>query len=58
MSILLVYIRYVFNDYRDDDNKCKVSGFLSYTSYQLNVLIPISLYKILISYIHSIRMNE
>ena len=26
--------------------------------YQLNVLIPISLYKILVIYIHSNRMNE
>ena len=57
-AILLVYIRHLFNDYRDDNNKCKFSGLLSYTMYQLNVLIPISLYKILVIYIHSIRMNE
>ena len=46
------------NDYRDDNNTCKFSGLLSYTMYQLNVLIPISLYKILFIYIHSNRMNE
>ena len=47
IGILLVYIRHLFNDYRGDNNKCKFSGLLSYTMYQLNVLIPISLYKIL-----------
>ena len=41
IGILLVYIRHLFNDYRDDNNKCKFSGLLSYTMYQLNVLIPI-----------------
>ena len=58
IAILFVYIRHLFNDYIDDNNKCKFTGLLSYTMYQLNVLIPISLYKILVIYIHSIRMNE
>ena len=49
---------HVFNDYRNDNNKCKFSGLISYTGYQLNVLKPISLYKILVIYIHSIRMND
>ena len=39
----------------NNNNKCKFSGLLSYTMYQLNVLIPISLYKILVIYIHSNR---
>ena len=53
IAILLVYIRHVFNDNRCDNNKCKFIGLLSYTIYQLNVLIPISLCKILPVYIHS-----
>ena len=31
IAILLVYIRHVFSDYKDDNNKCKFSCFLSYT---------------------------
>ena len=58
MANLLVYIRHIFNDYRDDSNRCKFSGLLSYTMYQLNLLISISLYKIPAIYINIIRMNE